>query len=57
MHTSLAVAALIGATSAGRVPLIKRPLTMDMVNGQMNRIQNKFLGAGEHINVKDFMNA
>ena len=57
MHTSLAVAALIGATSAGRVPLIKRPLTMDMVNGQMNRIQDKFLGAGEHINVKDFMNA
>ena len=56
MYTSLAVAALIGATSAGKIPLMKKELTVDMVQGQMNRVQDKFLG-GEHINVKDFMNA
>jgi saccharopepsin len=30
---------------------------MDMVTGQMSRIQDKFLGTGEHITVKDFMDA
>jgi len=56
MYTSFAVAALIGATSAGRIPLMKKQLTADMVEGQMHRVQDKFLG-GEHVNVKDFMNA
>jgi len=56
MYTSVAVAALIGATSAGRIPLIKKELTMDMVQGQLNRVGTKFLG-GEHVVVQDFMNA
>ena len=56
MQTSLAVAALIGATSAGKVPMIKKNMTKDMYEGQVNSFADKFLG-GEHINVKDFMNA
>ena len=56
MYTSVAVAALIGASSAGRIPLIKRDLTLDMVKGQTLRAQDKFLG-GEHVVVQDFMNA
>ena len=56
MYTSFAVAALIGATSAGKIPLMKKELTLDMVEGQMRRVQDKFLG-GEHIDVKDYMDA
>jgi hypothetical protein len=32
-HMKTAVAALIGATQAGKIPLIKRELTQDMVTG------------------------
>lgn len=46
----------MGAATAGKIPLHKRELTYDMVMGQINNMQDKFLG-GEHINVKDFMNA
>mmetsp|Transcript_7433 Transcript_7433/g.12561 ORF Transcript_7433/g.12561 Transcript_7433/m.12561 type:complete len:362 (-) Transcript_7433:101-1186(-) len=56
MNKSLAVAALVGATSAGKIPVMKKELTKDMFNGQVDSILDKFLG-GEHIAVKDFMNA
>ena len=53
---NIAVAALIGATSAGRVPMIKKNLTKDMYEGQLEGISQKFLG-GEHVTVKDYLNA
>jgi hypothetical protein len=56
MQKQLAVAALIGATQAGKVPMIKKNLTKDMYEGQIEGVQSKFL-AGEHVNVKDYMNA
>lgn len=56
MFKSTAVAALVGATSAGRIPIIKHELTKDMITGQMTKVYDKFLG-GEHIDVTDFMNA
>jgi hypothetical protein len=55
MQTSFAVAALLGLASAGKIPLQKRELSKDMVMSQLNEA-NKFLG-GEHVAVKDFMNA
>jgi hypothetical protein len=51
-----AVAALLGATSAGRIPLKKQEMTKDMYFGQMANVADKFLG-GEKIAVTDFMNA
>ena len=51
-----AIAALLGLASAERVNLHKKDLTMDMIQGQHWGLQDKFLG-GEHVNVKDFMNA
>ena len=56
MYTSAVVAALIGATSAGKIPMIKKNLTKDMVLGQQEVIKGKFLG-GEEIDIKDYMNA
>jgi cathepsin D len=56
MQYTLAVAALLGLTSAGKIPMTKKELTKDMIVGQINNFENKFLG-GEHIGVKDFMNA
>jgi hypothetical protein len=56
MQTSFAVAALLGATSAGRIPVHKREMTKDMYMNQANAIENRFLG-GEEINIKDYMNA
>jgi hypothetical protein len=56
MQKQIAVAALIGATQAGRVPVIKRELTKDMIVGQTDSVQDKFLG-GEHVDIKDFANA
>merc|ERR1719198_2617612 len=56
MQTSFAVAALLGLTSAGRIPVHKRELTMDMYKNQASAIESKFLG-GEHVNVKDYMDA
>ena len=56
MYTTAVVAALIGATSAGKIPMTKRNLTKDMVLGQKELINSKFLG-GEHVDVKDYLNA
>ena len=56
MYTTAVVAALIGASTAGRIPVQKRELTKDMVLGQKDVIEGKFLG-GEHVDVKDYMNA
>jgi len=51
-----AIATLLGLTAAGRIPLIKKEMTKDMVYGQMSNVADKFLG-GEKIGVSDFMNA
>ena len=56
MQKSAAVAALIGSTIAGRIPIQKKELTMDMYADQVNSVASKFLG-GEEIDVKDYMNA
>ena len=61
MFKSLAVALLVGATSAGRIPLHKRELTMDMFRGQKDSISTKFLqddvSTGTKVKVTDFMDA
>jgi hypothetical protein len=56
MQKQIAVAALLGAVEAGRIPMIKKNLTKDMYEGQLEGIQAKFLG-GENVPVKDYMNA
>ena len=56
MQITAATLALLGVASAGRIPMKKRELTLDMFNGQIDQVQTKFLG-GEHVNVKDYMNA
>ena len=57
MKTSAAVvAALIGATAAGKIPMKKRELTHKMLEGQKEALGDKFLG-GEHVTIKDYMNA
>lgn len=56
MQMSLAVAALLGLVSAGRIPIQKKELTADMYRNQKDTIAHKFLG-GEHVDVKDYMNA
>jgi len=56
MQYSLAVAALLGATNAGRIPVHKRQMTKDMYLDQASAIESRFLG-GEHVNIKDYMNA
>ena len=56
MQKQIAVAALIGATQAGRIPMIKKNLTKDMYEGQVESAQSKFL-AGEHVTIKDYLNA
>jgi len=47
---------LIGATSAGKVPVIKKNMTKDMYENQVSNMQDKFLG-GEHVVVSDYLNA
>jgi len=56
MQYSLAVAALLGFTNAGRIPVHKREMTKDMYVNAAANIENKFLG-GEHVAVKDYMDA
>merc|ERR1712151_361615 len=51
-----AAAALLGLIQAGRVPVIKKDLTKEKLWGQVEQLESKFLG-GEHITVKDYMNA
>jgi len=52
-----AIAALLGMVEAGKIPMIKKDLTMDKINRQIDALENKFLGASQHIHVDDFMNA
>jgi hypothetical protein len=42
---------------AKKIPMIKKDLTKEKIYRQMDSIQDKFLGAGQHIVVQDFMNA
>jgi len=56
MYTSLAVAALIGTISAGRIPVMKKNLKREDYLNMKKSIQQKYLG-GEHVTVKDYMNA
>jgi len=56
MQITAATLALLGVASAGRIPVHKKELTLDMFNGQVNQMQSKFLG-GEHVDVKDYLNA
>jgi len=57
---SFAVAALLGATQAGKIPVMKRELTKEMIEYQTQILNDRY-GAtpldGEHVIVKDFMNA
>lgn len=55
MYTSAIVAALIGATSAGKIGLQKRELTVEMIEGQKTLLNSKYMG--EHVTIKDYMNA
>ena len=54
MYTSLAVAALIGATSAGKIPLQKREMTVDMFRNMERNTFNRY--NGEHVDINDFSN-
>ena len=53
---TIAIAALLGYVSAGKIPMQKRELTKSMIEGQQNMINYKFLG-GEHVKIKDFSDA
>jgi len=61
MKQTLAVAALLGATSAGRIPVHKREMTLDMYNRTTETATLKFLGGeagtGEKVKVTNFMDA
>jgi len=46
----------LGFASAGKIPLKKRQMTKDMYRQQADGVYEKFMG-GEHISVKDYMNA
>ena len=52
-----AIAALLGMVEAGKIPMMKKDLTFEKVEGQLKGLETKFLGAPQHIEVKDFMNA
>lgn len=53
---SIAIAALLGVASTGRIPVKKVNMTKAMYNNQQHMINAKFLG-GEHVTIKDYMNA
>jgi saccharopepsin len=53
---SIAVAALLGLVSAGKIPLQKREMTMDVYRNHANALSAKYLG-GEHVDVADVSNA
>jgi len=59
MFIKAAVAALIGYSQAGVVPLIKKDLTKAGVERQLAGIEQKFLGAdvGVNVPITDFLNA
>jgi len=44
MKLSLAVAALLGLTEAGKIPVIKKDITREMIKGQLEGFPMKFLG-------------
>lgn len=50
------VAALLGVVSAKRIQLEKKELTRDMIEGQFENLQSKYLG-GDKIDIKNFMDA
>lgn len=52
-----AIAALLGMVEAGKIPMIKKDLTFEKIEGQLKQMEDKFLGTPQHIAVKDFMNA
>lgn len=52
-----AIAALLGYVSAGKIPMIKKDLTFDKLERQAKGLEEKFLGASQKINIKDFMDA
>lgn len=52
-----AIAALLGMVEAGKIPMIKKDLTFEKIEGQLKQMEEKFLGTPQHIAVKDFMNA
>lgn len=54
---SAATAAILGTAWAGKIPMIKQELTIEKLQGQMDHLHDKFLLGGQHIAVKDFMNA
>ena len=56
MYTTTLVAALVGATIADRIPVQKRHMTADMYAAQKFNLNQKYL-TGEHVDIKDFMNA
>ena len=62
MKTSSAIAALLGLAEAGqRIDIEQNPLTLDMINGQLGSINEKYLGgelaAGDHVKIEDYMDA
>jgi len=46
MKNIFSISALLGAAMGGRIPLIKKELTKDMIMGQLRGIDEKFLGGG-----------
>ena len=52
-----AIAALLGYVSAGKIPMIKKDLTFEKLERQAKGLEEKFLGAPQKINIKDFMDA
>ena len=52
-----AIAALLGMVEAGKIPMTKKDLTFEKIEGQLKNLETKFLGGPQHIAVKDFMNA
>lgn len=52
-----AIAALLGMVEAGKIPMTRKDLTFEKLEGQLKTLETKFLGGPQHIAVKDFMNA
>lgn len=52
-----AIAALLGMVEAGKIPMMKKDLTFDKIEGQLKNVEGKFLGGPQHIAIKDFLNA
>jgi hypothetical protein len=60
MFIKTVLAALLGCTEALQVPLIKKPLTQDMINNQLAGYEQKFLGeerVGGQVQIRNNMDA